>query len=78
MFHNLHESVNREFQELSESTIESLVHALENQGYVVLFGELNSMASEDIADAWTEFRMGGPEAAVSYLETMFGFEIEKS
>ena len=77
MFRPLHEKISEEYKKVSESTIQSLVGELELQGYRVLDGQWTSMSSDDIADAWREFREGGPEAAASYLETMFAFVIEK-
>ncbi len=67
MYHKLVENIS-DFGSYS-----GLLAQLKSAGYAVEDGDPGSLTDADLAEAWELFETDGPEAAVDYLETMFGF-----
>lgn len=75
MFHNL---VNETMAiGAQEDRYFRLLDAIEGRGHRVVWHNKDLLTALDLNDAWTEFSTGGVDAAMAYLETMFGFEFDR-
>lgn len=68
MYHNLVESLSEESDQFVH-----LLDKIEAAGYKMKDGDRDLLTDEDVEEAMILFEFDGPEAAVDYLETMFGF-----
>jgi len=77
MYHNLVDKLNEDFRAAPEDSYHRLLDTIEKHGYEVTWHNRDLMTANDLEDAWLEFNDGGIQPLISYLETVFGFEIEK-
>lgn len=59
--------------EMGDNTLHNLLGKLSHAGFIVKHADKSVVSDTDLADAWDQYHNKGPDAAVAYLETMFGF-----
>lgn len=61
----------------TDGSYEDLISRLAHAGYVLRADRHEELTDQDLADADDEYFQDGPEAAVDFLETTFGFTFDE-